>query len=180
MYAIQRIHLTPNSKGWCVTSRRRQRKFTKNFFEVVFGGSRKALAAAIAWRDRSIAKAEAISLRDFCALKRSSNTSGVPGVHYLRTVRQPSGIWQAWVKLPDGGKVHRSFSVLRFGETEAFRLAVAARAELLQLVAERPYLRHPIAKRLEGATFASSGARLRFKICAAATEDSPALSASLS
>ena len=124
--------------------------------------------------------AEAISLRDFCALKRSSNTSGVPGVHYLRTVRQPSGIWQAWVKLPDGGKIHRSFSVLRFGETEAFRLAVAARAELLQLVAERPYLRHPIAKRLDGATFASSGARLRFKICAAATEDSPALSASLS
>jgi len=37
--------------------------------------------------------------------------------------------------------------VKRFGERQAFRLAVAARARLLELVAERPYVYAATAKK---------------------------------
>jgi hypothetical protein len=42
----------------------------------------------------------------------------------------------------------KSFSVLKFGDKEAYRLAVTARYELLAKVENRPYLKHPVAKRL--------------------------------
>jgi hypothetical protein len=71
---------------------RRATKFPKNFFDGTLGGSRKALAAAIAWRNRTIAKLEVVTLRQFCAIKRSNNTSGVPGVHFLKTRAQPMAL----------------------------------------------------------------------------------------
>lgn len=148
MYAIRRTKRALNAWCWHVTFRRRGKAYSKMFFDLACGGSGKALKAAIAWRDKTIAWAGIVTLRDFCKQKRSNNTSGVPGVHFLRSARQPMGLWQAKVKLPDGRTVHRSFSVRRVGYDEAFRLAVAARAELLQLVEDRPYLKHPTAKRL--------------------------------
>ena len=36
---------------------------------------------------------------------RSNDTSGMPGVHFLKSDQQPQGIWQAIIKLPDGKKV---------------------------------------------------------------------------
>ena len=150
MYAIKRIHPTPNSTGWRVVFVRRGKKYSKTFFDSTFRGSRKALTLAVAWRDRAIAEAGVTTRRGFCETKRSNNTSGVSGVHFLRSLKQPLGVWQARDKLLDGRRVHRSFSVTKFGSAEAFRLAVASRAELLQLVDERPYLTHPTAKRLTG------------------------------
>lgn len=50
-------------------------------------------------------------MREFCQQKRSNNTSGVPGVHFLRLKNQPKGIWQARIKLADGRKIHKTFSV---------------------------------------------------------------------
>lgn len=100
-----------------------------------------ALAAAIAWRDRSIARSRVLTMREFCQQKRSNNTSGVPGVHFLRPTRLPKGIWQARISLPDGRKIHKTFSVSRYGERRAFDNAVAARRELLRLIDDRPYLK---------------------------------------
>lgn len=76
-----------------------------------------------------------------------NNTSGVPGVHFLKSLRQPRGYWQARIRLSNGRKVHRSFSVLRFGEREAFRRAIAARKELLVLVDDWPFLYNATAKK---------------------------------
>jgi hypothetical protein len=52
-----------------------------------------------------------------------------------------------WWALPDGTSMTRAFSVRKFGSREAFKRAVAARARMLTLVGERPYLHHPTAKR---------------------------------
>ena len=68
-------------------------------------------------------------------------------MHFLVNPRQPEGIWQAKIKLPDGKKVTKTFSVRKFGGEEAFRRAVAARDELLTLVDDRPYLHDPTAKK---------------------------------
>ena len=124
MYAIGRLKQAKSAWQWRVTLRRRGKLYAKTFPDLKHGGTKKALAAARAWRDRRIA-----------------------GVHFLKTRRQPLGYWHAKVKLPGGRKIHRSFSVRRFGERQAFRLAVAARAELLLRVENRPYLYDRTAKK---------------------------------
>ena len=134
-----------NAWQWRVHFKRRGKLHAKSFPDLKYGGTKKALAAAIAWRDRRMADVRPLGLRDFNAMRRSNNTSGVVGVHFLRNPRQPLGYWQARVKLPDRRKGHRSFSVRRFGERQAFRLAVAAREELLMRVENRPYLYSRIA-----------------------------------
>ena len=68
-------------------------------------------------------------------------------MHFLTNPRQLEGIWQAKIKLPDGKKITKTFSVRKFGGDEAFKRAVAARDELLALVDDRPYLHDPTAKR---------------------------------
>lgn len=112
------------------------------------GGSKNAKAAAIAWRDAQLASIKALTMIDFHQQKRSNNVSGVPGVHFHKIPAQPLGFWQANIKSSDGKRVAKSFSVRKFGEREAFRLAVAARSELLAKVENRPYLYDAAAKRL--------------------------------
>ena len=150
MYAIRRVRRALSAWGWYVTFTRQGKAYSKVFHDLTCGGSRQALRAAVAWRDKTLERAGVITLREFCQQKRSNNTSGVPGVHFLKNARQPLGLWQAKIKLPSGRKVHRSFSVRQYGYERAFRLAVAARNELLQLIEDRPYLKHPTAKRLNG------------------------------
>ncbi len=99
------------------------------------------------WRDEQLAKIEALTLLDLHKQTRSNNVSGVPGVHFHKTSRQPLGFWQAKIRFHDGKSVTKSFSVLLYGYDEAFRLAVAARSELLAKVEARVFLHHPVAKR---------------------------------
>lgn len=148
MYAIHRVKRAVNAWGWAVDFTRCGKLYSKKFYDQKHGGAKRALAAAITWRDRNLARTKVFTYREFCQQKRSNNTSGVPGVHFLKTARQPHGIWQARIKLANGTKKHKSFSVRKFGHREAFRRAVAARTELLQLVDDRPYLKHSTAKRL--------------------------------
>ncbi len=148
MYAIRRIKRAVNAWCWAVDFRRRGKPYSKKFHDLKHGGSKKALAAAIAWRDKKLAETKILTYRDFHQQKRSNNTSGVPGVHFLRTVTQPNGVWQAKIK-PRGGKpIHRTFSARKFGYGGAFERAVAARAEMLRSLKDRPYIKHPTAKRL--------------------------------
>jgi hypothetical protein len=44
------------------------------------GGSQKALAAAIAWRDEQLVKINALYKREFHQIERSSNSGGAVGV----------------------------------------------------------------------------------------------------
>ena len=148
MYAITRLKAARNAWYWAVHFWRRGKLYFKRFYDLKSGGSMQARAAAIAWRDEQIAQAEVLTLRDFHAQRRSNNTSGVPGVHLVKSASQPDGAWQAKITLPDGHKVHKSFSIRKFGHAEAFDLAVKARTELLELVDNRAYLKHPVAKRM--------------------------------
>jgi hypothetical protein len=122
--------------------------YSKTFYDLACGGSKEAKAQAIAWRDEQLAKIEILTLLEFHKQKRSNNLSGVPGVHFHKTPAQPLGFWQAKIRFHDGKSTAKSFSVLKFGDKHAYRLAVAARSELLAKVENRPYLRHTVAKRL--------------------------------
>lgn len=94
-----------------------------------------------------MAQTKALSMVEFCQHKRSHNTSGVPGVHFLTSPRQPLGFWQAKLKLEGTGKT-KTFSVLKHGYQPAYEMAVAAREQMLAMAQDRPYLYDPLAKRV--------------------------------
>ena len=147
MYAIKHLQAGSGTWYWVVNLRRRGQHHYQRFYEPKHGGSDAALKAAVAWRNQMLAKAKVLGVLEFCQYKRSNNTSGVPGVHFLRPAAQPAGIWQARLKLADGTHITKTFSVLKHGHRQAFKLAVAARKDMLQRAEDRPYLYDPLAKR---------------------------------
>jgi hypothetical protein len=100
------------------------------------------------WRDGSLAEIPVFTVREFHARVRSNNTSGIPGVTFLRPSKQPEGLWQAKISFGDGRRLCRQFSVRKFGPAEAFARAVAARSEFLASILDKAYVIDPIAKRL--------------------------------
>lgn len=148
MYAIRRHRAAIKAWCWRVNFKRAGKVYSKSFYDLTCGGSKEAKAQAIAWRDEKLAELDVLTVREFHQQKRSNNVSGVPGVHFHKTTAQPVGFWQATIRFHDGKRLARSFSVCFHGDKEAFRLAVAARSELLAKVENRPYLKHPVAKRL--------------------------------
>jgi hypothetical protein len=148
MYAIRRHRAAKNAWCWRVRFSRRGVMYSKTFYDLACGGSRESKAQAVAWRDAQLVKIEALTLLDLHKQKRSNNVSGVPGVHFHKTDRQPLGFWQAKIRFHDGKSRAKAFSVRLHGYEEAFRLAVAARSELLEKVENRSFLHHPVAKRL--------------------------------
>ena len=148
MYAIRRHRAAVKAWCWRVRFGRRGKMYSKTFYDLVCGGSKAAKAQAIAWRDEQLANIPALTLAEFHAQRRSNNQSGVPGVHFHKTTRQPLGFWQAKIRFQDGKSRAKAFSVRLHGYEEAFNLAVAARSELLADVENRPFLHHPVAKRL--------------------------------
>jgi hypothetical protein len=150
MYAIFRHCAAIKAWSWRVNFTRRGKRYSKTFYDLSCGGSKLAKVAAIAWRDAKLAELKALTLIEFHQQKRSNNVSGVPGVHFLKSARQPLGFWQAKIKPHNGKSRTKSFSVLLHGEREAFQLAVAARDELLDKVKDQPFLHNAVAKRLAG------------------------------
>jgi hypothetical protein len=148
MYAIRRHCAAENAWCWRVRFSRRGVVYSKSFYDLTCGGSKAARAQAIAWRDEQLAKLPPLTLVEFHAQRRSNNLSGVPGVHFHKTDRQPKGFWQAKIKAAGGKSTTKSFSVLQYGDQEARRLAVAARSEMLANIENRPFLHDPVAKRL--------------------------------
>lgn len=148
MYAIQRHRAAIKAWCWRVRFSRGGKHYAKSFYDLACGGTKAAKAQAIAWRDEQLAAVKALTMLEFHQQKRSNNVSGVPGVHFHKTPAQPLGFWQANIRTTDGRRVARSFAVRKYGEREAFRLAVAARSELLARVEDRPYLYHSVAKQL--------------------------------
>lgn len=146
LYAIFRIQPKPGIWCWMVAFRRRGKHYYKSFYDVRRGGPEQSLAAAIAWRDAQLARVKALGKREFCQLLRTNNTSGVPGVIFIRPANQPAGSWQARLRLPGERLLTRTFAVKAYGERGAYRLAVAARQDLLEHVEDTPFLVHPHAK----------------------------------
>jgi len=147
MYAISRHERRPGISYWLVMFTRHGKPHYKAFYDLRRGGAENALAAAIAWRDDQLAAISTLTKRAFCQIKRTSNRSGVPGVHLIWPKNQPQGSWAARIKLPDGRERTRTFSVKKYGEAQAFELAVEARSQLLELVEDTPFLHDQVAKK---------------------------------
>lgn len=148
MYAITRQQANKGTWYWAVHFSRRGQMICRRFYDPKHGGNAAAKHAAIAWRDEQMATTQSLSMVEFCQQKRSNNTSGVPGVHFLTSASQPHGIWQAKLKLAGKAK-HKSFSVLKHGWQSAYEQAVAAREQMLAAAQDRPYLYDKLAKQVE-------------------------------
>jgi hypothetical protein len=138
MWAI--YPLTYLSKGGWVVDFCRKGKLTKKIFTTArHGNIDLALIAAKAWRDTMALTVPALTKAEYCGIIRRSNTSGHPGV-YRQTVkkRTKAGVdyvqtlWQA--RTPDGVLPARkkSFLISRYGEQQAYELAVKAREAFLK------------------------------------------------
>lgn len=147
-YAISRLRSTGGFAYWAVHFRRRGRSYYRSFYDLRRGGARKALADAIAWRDRQLRSVGALTKREFRDILRSDNRSGVPGVQFIRPGSQPLGSWQARMRVSDGKTIAKTFAVGTHGERGAFRLAVAARRRMVESVEERLFLHSATARRI--------------------------------
>ncbi|MFN3985916.1 MAG: AP2/ERF family transcription factor [Rhodocyclaceae bacterium] len=127
--------------GWKVMIRRRGVLFERTFNARDFGGFDGARQAALALRDEIIRDNPLMSKREYCATLRSNNTSGVTGVHRVRD--RTGEHWKACVHVPDGRRKTRQFSIAKYGEDGARRLAIEARRKLLALVEGTVSSHHP-------------------------------------
>jgi hypothetical protein len=134
------------ARAWRVDIRRRKVTYSRFFSAARYGTLESALVAAQAWRDRMALQLQPWSRQEFSRSTRSDNTSGHPGVYrQCQRRRNERGdvveycSWQA--RTPEGtGPVRtRNFSIAKYGEAEAYRLAVEAR-EAFVAEARGPYL----------------------------------------
>ncbi|MVT28642.1 hypothetical protein GO496_09180 [Acidovorax citrulli] len=109
--------------------RRRGRNVGRLFSVKAFGSLKKALKAAIAFRDEVNEIFPPLTKQEAHAIRRSTNTSGVPGVFRTKT-----GEWKASIQFEDGTCKTRQFAVHVYGEDRAKQLAVEARVELLKQI----------------------------------------------
>lgn len=105
-------------------------KFKDTEYQKVFGlsgGEHKALAQARRWREEKLREIQnSPEAQNPLRKMQSNNKSGIVGVRRGRTAW--SDVWSAtWTE--NGAQFHRSFSIEKFGEDEAFRLACQARRD---------------------------------------------------
>ena len=133
IYGITRIDSDKSrTYAWVVNLSRRRRTFIKHFTDGVYGGKRKALAAAIAYRDHIITHYPPLTLKEFCSVIKRNNRSGIPGVgRYAGSEpRQDGELRWYWIARwsPEPGKTKQiKFSVDKYGEEGAFQRAIRAR-----------------------------------------------------
>ena len=126
--------------GWLVTLQRWNEISNKMFSDSVYGGKRKSLKAAVAYRDEVLAENPSYEHQLWVRNRiRKNNKSRIPGVgRYERPVNPNTGhqqvYWVAsWVDEYGVGR-SRKFSVSIYGESHAEQLAVAERMTHLKRV----------------------------------------------
>ncbi len=133
-YAIARIDLPDQcSHGWQVRLQRRGIKYGKFFSDNLYGGGEASHSGARQWRDQLIHELESKMHNQARICTRSTrNSSGVVGVSRVSVVAASGVIYQFWQATwsPSLGKrCCVKFSIKRYGDSEAFQLAVQARTE---------------------------------------------------
>ncbi len=127
-----------NSGGYVVRIMRKGKRITKFFADSQWGGKRKALIAAKEHRDQLESTLKAYTPQQLSQQLRANNTSGVAGVRLVeeKDRRWPSApVYQYWVAQwspAPGVRRTQRFSVEKYGNDEAFRLAVKARKKGVQ------------------------------------------------
>jgi hypothetical protein len=139
MYGITRIdHDKNRTHSWVVVISRKRKTYFRSFSDRTYGGKNRALAAAKRYRDEILATYPPMTLRAFCSILKSNNKSGISGVcRYVSNENNPKGgeprpYWVArWSPEPRKTKC-KKFSIEKYGEEEAFHLAVLARQRALK------------------------------------------------
>lgn len=120
--------------AWEVRIRRRGRRIEKTFSDSPCGGKKRALDAAIKFRDKTLKQMKPYSKAELLRIPNSTNSSGIRGVRLKENFIRKNGkiyryvAWEAmWCPNGDGRPKKLAFSVARHGNEEALRLAIAAR-----------------------------------------------------
>ena len=134
-YAISRIDQdSTGTRGWQVRLQRNGVKHSRFFSDSEWGGESKAFATAQQFRDLLLAHAERMVYRRTTVRTQTMitdrNSNGVIGVSRISQTSSNGSeyhFWQAaW--LPEVGRRESfRYSVLKFGDEEAFRIACEAR-----------------------------------------------------
>jgi hypothetical protein len=127
-----------HTHAWLVTIQRRGVIYRKRFSDGVYGSRAQSFAAAQRYRDELIAQHPPLSPREYSSILKKNNRSGVVGVgRYcsFETRNLPEDkqrwFWLAAWSLPGGRRKRMKFSVNRYGEEKAFKMALQARREAL-------------------------------------------------
>ncbi|MEA9822356.1 AP2 domain-containing protein [Xanthomonas campestris pv. raphani] len=128
-YGISMRTVNSVPSAWRVSIRRRGSVIGRQFSAKAFGSMEEALKAALAFRDEVNERFPPLTKQEAHAIRRSTNTSGVPGVF-----RTKMGEWKASIHFEDGTCKTRQFAVRVYGEEKARQLAIGARVELLKQV----------------------------------------------
>lgn len=129
-YGLSRVEIpVVGTYGWQVRMQRGRCKTSRFFADRSYGGVTAAHAAALEWRDATLAAWSVSEQARTCSVS-ARNASGVVGVCRIR-VRSSQGMeyefWQAtWCPTPGVRKAVR-FSILRHGDAAAYQLAIEAR-----------------------------------------------------
>ncbi len=133
-YAIARIDLPDQrTHGWQVRIQRRGIKYAKFFSDSAFGDPLTALKNAQIFRNMLISQLEGQSSTQARICTRSTrNSSGVVGVSKISIIAANGTayhFWQATWSPQLGKRCCIKFSIRRYGDNEAFELAVQARTD---------------------------------------------------
>jgi hypothetical protein len=121
--------------SWRVSLCHHGKRHVRNFPDKKWGSKSAALRIAKECRDQLLLKYPPMTRKEFCAIKRRNNKTGLTGVytycktHELRdgTVRE-NWYWEANWPDAGGASISQCFSVKKFGETMAKRMATRARS----------------------------------------------------
>ena len=130
---ITRIDPEEGTPGYEVRVMRRGKSFNRFFADNSTGGKRKALHAARDFRDELEVKYRNYTRKELAEIKTKRNSSGIVGVRMAKEVdtRGPNELeyayWVAqWSPKPGVRRTAR-FSINKYGEEKAFKLACRAR-----------------------------------------------------
>jgi len=118
--------------AWLVQVQRRSHIKIKLFSDGIFGGKKKALSAALEYRDALLAAPTPAEQNLWHrTIVRRNNTSGIPGVGLFKRANG-SERWVAFWIDETGRKRSRTFAVKSHGNRKAKQLAVAEQKRQLE------------------------------------------------
>lgn len=120
-----------HNHGWFVRVTRKGKTYSSFFTDKKHGGKNKALAAAKIGLEKLREKYPPMSRKEFARVQRRKTKSGIVGV--TRLTKKVKGkdyeFWQATWSPRTGVIEKKVFSITKYGEDKAKRLAVKARKE---------------------------------------------------
>lgn len=136
---------------WRVSIVRQGARHRKCFTDSAYGGADGALIAAKAWRDELFRTLPVDNRAQVAVRVKATNTSGVAGVTRTREM-QKGKLGQFWVGYSPviKGQSRRSnkFSIAKYGEEQAFALAVKAREAFVAELGEIETPHHRAARQM--------------------------------